>query len=90
MTLGGMDTFVSDPRGRMIYLRLEQGVCHHQGGGRGSRATAFSLCATQTRRMYEDHITLAILGYIIAVGAGCLAVMKRAKATRGLCLQRLA
>ena len=26
MTLGGMDTFVSDPRGRMIYLRLEQGI----------------------------------------------------------------
>ena len=26
LTLGGMDTFVSDPRGRMIYLRLEQGV----------------------------------------------------------------
>ena len=24
MTLGGMDTFVSDPRGRMIYLRTKQ------------------------------------------------------------------
>jgi outer membrane receptor protein involved in Fe transport len=26
MTLGGMDTFVSDPRGRMLYLRLNQDI----------------------------------------------------------------
>lgn len=26
MTLGGMDTFISDPRGRMVYLRLNQDI----------------------------------------------------------------